>query len=567
MALDGNFPPYKEAPVAAAKDRHSRAHPDAGLLGLPPLTVEQWPIDRLIEYARNPRKNDAQVDRMCGAIKEFGFRIPIVAKSDGMVVDGHLRLKAARKLGLTTVPVALADELTDAQIKAFRLLANRSANWASWDEDMLRIELGDLHAEGFDLNLTGFDPGEVAAFLIEHTGGLTDPDAVPEPPANPVSRPGDVWHMGRHRLVCGDSTDPKTVRLALGGVRPHLMVTDPPYGVEYDPAWRNRAGISGTRRTGAVENDHRADWREARALFPGEVAYVWHGALHAPTVAESLTACGFTIRAQIIWAKERLVMGRGHYHWQHEPCWYAVRGTGHWSGDRKQTTLWQIASRNQDTETTHGTQKPVECMKRPIENNSSVGQAVYEPFSGSGSGLIAAEMTGRVCHAVELSPRYVDTAVLRWQAFSGEAAVLESDGASFDAVSASRLTEGIADDGRVVRTDRGPTPDGARIVRLRDSARWDRHSYRCRRENVAQALPGRTRSRVCGSHRQGRANFVPVGDRGEERRMRDLLDEGPRRLAGNRASGKHRARRQANGVRRHLSLHRNADGVPGYPER
>jgi DNA modification methylase len=231
--------------------------------------------------------------------------------------------------------------------------------------------------------------------------------------------------------MCGGCTDADMVSKALNGVSPHLMATDPPYGVEYDPAWRNRAGLGHTDRVGKVENDHRADWREAWALFPGEFAYVWHGALHAATVAESLEACGFQIRAQVIWAKERLVLGRGHYHWQHEPCWYAVRGQGHWSGDRKQTTLWQIPSRGQDTDTVHGTQKPVECMRRPIENNSSPGQAVYEPFSGSGTTIIAAEMTGRACHAIELSPAYVDVAVRRWQAFTGQQATLEGDGCSF----------------------------------------------------------------------------------------------------------------------------------------
>jgi hypothetical protein len=161
-----------------------------------------------------------------------------------------------------------------------------------------------------------------------------------------------VWVLGRHRLVCGDSTDPAVVEAVLAGVRPHLMVTDPPYGVLYDPAWRNAALPLQHPRTGKVLNDHRADWREAWALFPGDVAYVWHGALHATTVAESLTACGFEIRAQIVWAKERLVMGRGHYHWQHEPCWYAVRGgaTGHWSGDRKQTTLWPSPAGDQDAD-------------------------------------------------------------------------------------------------------------------------------------------------------------------------------------------------------------------------
>ena len=221
------------------------------------------------------------------------------------------------------------------------------------------------------------------------------------------------------------------------------MVTDPPYGVEYDPAWRNRAGLGNTQRVGRVENDHRADWREAWALFPGDVAYVWHGALHATTVAESLTASGFGIRAQIIWAKDRLVLGRGNYHWQHKPCWYCVRGNGHWAGDRKQTTLWQIASRAQDAETVHGTQKPVECMRRPMENNSSPGQAVYEPFSGSGTTLIAAETTGRVCHAIELSPAYVDVAVLRWQASIGQQAVLEGSRATFADVAAERAGETV----------------------------------------------------------------------------------------------------------------------------
>lgn len=391
------------------------------------LKTESWPIERLVPYARNPRKNDEQVERMVAAIREFGFRIPVVAKSDGTVVDGHLRLKAARKLGLTEVPVALADELTDAQVKAFRLLANRSANWAAWDEDLLTLELEELQAMAFDVSLTGFDVAEIDSLLAKPTtDGLTDPDEVPETPAEPVSKPGAVWILGRHRLMCGDSTSADDVDRLLAGVRPHLMVTDPPYGVEYDPAWRNEA-LSGqkTKRTGMVLNDDRADWREAWALFPGDVAYVWHGALHAATVAESLIACGFDIRSQIIWAKERLVLSRGHYHWMHEPCWYAVKGKAHWSGDRKQVTIWNIPSKGQDADTIHGTQKPVECMKRPMENNSSPGQAVYEPFSGSGTSIIAAEITGRACLAMELNPAYVDVAVKRWEDFTGEKAVLE----------------------------------------------------------------------------------------------------------------------------------------------
>ena len=207
------------------------------------------------------------------------------------------------------------------------------------------------------------------------------------------------------------------------------------------PAWRNKAGAAATRRTGKVLNDDRADWREAWALFPGDVAYVWHGALHAATVAESLEVAGFAIRSQIIWAKERLVLSRGDYHWQHEPCAYAVRrgGKGHWAGDRKQTTLWQISSRGTRTpDTVHGTQKPVECMRRPILNNSSPGQAVYEPFMGSGTTLIAAETTGRVCLGIELNPAYVDVAVERWQRFTGQAAVLTGDERTFDDLKAER---------------------------------------------------------------------------------------------------------------------------------
>ena len=223
------------------------------------------------------------------------------------------------------------------------------------------------------------------------------------------------------------------------------MVTDPPYGVNYDPTWRHETGLNNSKRTGVVLNDDVADWTDAWALFPGDVAYVWHGALHATTVADSLIRSSFNIRSQIIWAKSRLVIGRGDYHWQHEPCWYAVRkgGKGHWASDRKQTTLWAIDTKGQDTDTVHGTQKPVECMKRPIENNSSPGQAVYEPFSGSGTTIIAGEMTGRCVYAVELNPAYVDVAVLRWQAFTGKAAHLESDGRSFTELLAERVPHKI----------------------------------------------------------------------------------------------------------------------------
>ena len=334
-----------------------------------------WPIQRLREYPRNPRKNDAAVDRMCASIREFGFKIPCLVRSDGEVVDGHLRLKAARKLGIPEIPLILCDEWTPAQVKAFRLMVNRSVEWAECDPDLLGLELLDLKNLDFDLGLTGFEDEELARLLAaqDATDGLCDEDAAPPAPQTPVSKLGDLWLLGRHRLLCGDSTDRQTVSRVLGSVKPTLLVTDQPYGVQYDPEWRKRAGVNNSNRMGKVRNDDRADWREAWALFPGDVAYVWHGALHASTVSDSLESCGFEIRSQIVWAKPSLVMGRGHYHWQHEPCWYAVRGTGHWNGDRKQSTLWHIENRNQDAETVHSTQKPVECMRRPIVNNSSPG--------------------------------------------------------------------------------------------------------------------------------------------------------------------------------------------------
>jgi DNA modification methylase len=398
-----------------------------------PLEITYRPIGDLIPYARNARTHDeAQVALIAGSIREYGFTNPVLVDGANGIIAGHGRVMAARKLGLAEVPVIELAHLTPAQKRAYVLADNKLGERAGWDLEMLALEVGDLQSLGLDMRDLGFTGRELDDLLRTATADPRE-DEVPPVPAVPVSRLGDLWLLGGHRLICGDATDAAMVARLNGTVRPHLMVTDPPYGVDYDPDWRNRAGASETKRVGKVLNDDRADWRAAWALFPGDVAYVWHGALHATTVAESLIASGFAIRSQIIWAKERLVLSRGHYHWQHEPCWYAVRdkGTGHWSGDRKQTTLWQIASGHQDSETIHGTQKPVDCMRRPMLNNSSPGQVIYEPFLGSGSSLIAAETTGRVCHALELDPAYVDVAVQRWQMFTGKDAVLDRDGGTF----------------------------------------------------------------------------------------------------------------------------------------
>lgn len=409
--------------------------------------VERRPVADLLPYARNARTHsDEQVAQIAASIREWGWTTPVLVDEAGQIIAGHGRVMAARKLGIAEIPVMVAAGWSEAQRRAYVLADNKLALNAGWDTDLLKLELGDLKAEGFDLGLTGFDGDELATLLADATEGLTDPDETPAVQAAAVSEPGDVWVLGRHRIVCGDCTDALVVEKALNGVKPHLMVTDPPYGVEYDPEWRNRADRKdgkpyGASAVGQVLNDDRADWREAWALFPGDVAYVWHAGVYSPVVADSLAACEFEMRALIVWGKTRLVIGRGHYHHMHEPCWYAVRkgATGHWSGDRKQTTLWTIEHAKSDTG--HGTQKPVECMKRPIENNSSPGQAVYEPFSGSGTTIIAAEMTGRSAHAIELNPLYVDVAVRRWQQFTGKAATLEGDGRTFVEVEASRAPQ------------------------------------------------------------------------------------------------------------------------------
>jgi len=431
-------------------------------LSWPAAEIQHEPVESLIPYARNSRTHtDDQVAQIAASMREFGWTMPVLIDEEGGIIAGHARVLAARKLGVAVAPCVVARGWSKEKKQAYVIADNKLAENAGWNVAMLKLEVGELASAGYKLELLGFDPDALAALLApDGTQGLTDPDAAPALPTDPVSRKGDLWLLGRHRILCGDSTVATDVERVLAGVKPHLMVTDPPYGVEYDPSWRAKAGVgSANAAMGKVENDDRADWREAWDLFPGDVCYVWHGGLHAGVVAESLAASRFRLRAQIVWVKTRAVLSRGHYHWQHEPALYAQRedtddqwrfvpeheltgyavrdgATGHWAGDRKQSTVWYIE--HLKSETGHGTQKPVECMKRPIENNSSPGQAVYEPFSGSGTTIIACEMTGRSAHAVELSPAYVDVAVERWQAFTGKKATLEGDGRSFDELKAAR---------------------------------------------------------------------------------------------------------------------------------
>ena len=421
--------------------------------------MELWPLGRFLEYARNPRKNEGAIDRMCDSIREFGFKIPVLARSGGELVDGHLRLKAARKLQLPEIPVLLCDEWTPEQVKAFRLLVNRSASWADWDEERLALELQEIQKAGFDLQLTGFDPGEIDALLLSLDGDL-DADAAPPAPASPASRTGDLWLLGPHRVLCGDATSAEAVARLLGERQPRLMVTDPPYGIELDSEWRDRAGLNGCGPAGpgylkqrtaghtatCIAGDARADWSEAFALVPSlQAAYVWHASQFTTEVLAGLLRIGFPHHQQIIWNKGRMVLTRTLYWFAHEPCWFVRKKNAPWYGKAGQnSTVWDSPSpkflmgSSGEDKFDHPTQKPVELMRRPILNHTKRGELVYDPFLGSGTTLAAAELARRVCCGLELDPKYVDVIIQRGQELSGKLATLADDGRSFEQIARER---------------------------------------------------------------------------------------------------------------------------------
>jgi DNA modification methylase len=403
--------------------------------------LEHIPIRDLVPCATNPRLHpEPNVAKLMKSIQTYGWTTPILVTDGLEVIAGHGRLLAAQKLGIESVPCIRLSHLTPALVKAYRIADNRLTLDSDWDDELLSSVLADLHLDpSFDLELTGFDPEELGDYL-----GYGDPQAgeddTPAVQEVAVSQLGDVWEMDKHRLICGDCTDARVVAAVLDGAAPNLMVTDPPYGVEYDAAWRNEVQPCENRALGKVLNDNRCDWIDAWKLFSGSVGYCWHADRHASTVQKSLEGCGFSIRNQIIWVKQQLVFGRGDYHWKHEPCWYAVRGAGYWTGDRTQTTVWEIDNiqTNGEIALGHSTQKPVECMRRPIVNHTIPGDAVYDPFMGSGTTLIAAESTHRIAYGCEIEPAYVDMAVRRWQTFISRVARLAGDGRTFEEIQNAR---------------------------------------------------------------------------------------------------------------------------------
>lgn len=402
--------------------------------------IEQWPTPKLVPYARNARTHsDAQVAQIAASIAEFGFTNPILAGSDGVIVAGHGRLAAAQKLGLDAVPVVVLDHLTPTQRRALVIADNRIAENAGWDEALLRVELEGLQDEGFDLDITGFDPDALAELLAGDeplNDGQTDEDAVPEVGETPVSRPGDVWQLGAHRLLCGDSTVSASYEALLDGEAVDMVFTDPPYNVNYANSAKDK--MRGKDR--AILNDNLGDgfYDFLLAALTQMVAHCRGGIYVAMSSSEldvlqaAFRAAGGKWSTFIIWAKNTFTLGRADYQRQYEPILYGwpEGAQRHWCGDRNQGDVWNIKKPQKND--LHPTMKPVELVERALRNSSRPGNVVLDPFGGSGTTLIAAEKSGRVARLIELDPKYVDVIVRRWEDFTGKQATRVSGGALFD---------------------------------------------------------------------------------------------------------------------------------------
>ena len=401
------------------------------------MTIINKPADSLIPYINNPRKNAAAVDKVAASIKEFGFKVPIIVDSDNVIVAGHTRLLAAKKLGIESVPCVIADDLSPAQIKAYRIADNKTAEFAEWDDELLKIELEALEGLEFDLDLTGFDKSEVDKLLADgkYSGAEEDDfdsDKALEEIKTPVTQAGDVWLLGRHRLICGDSTSADDVSKLMDGQQADLILTDPPYNVDYQ---------GGTKDKLKIQNDKMQDDKFLLFLVSafknmyeyskkGAAIYVFHADSEGYNFRAAFKQAGYQLRQCLIWVKNSLVMGKQDYQWQHEPVLYGWKdGASHvWYSDRKQTTLIKYDKPHKNAD--HPTMKPVGLCGYFIGNSSKEGDIVLDLFGGSGSTMIACEQTGRICYLSELDPKYCDVIVKRYieQAGSSDGVYLDRCG-------------------------------------------------------------------------------------------------------------------------------------------
>jgi len=389
-------------------------------------------LSQLKEYANNPRKiSKEMLDKLASHIKEDGYHQRIIVDNDYTIIGGHQRKKALYMAGYddeTEIEVLMSSrKLTPEEIDRLNIRDNLA--FGEYDFEVLteRFDLNELLSFGMDKDMLApiFDKT-----ILEEIGEEEEIEVGSEA----TSKLGDIYLLGSHRLMCGDSTNPQHVEKLMDGASPILMVTDPPYGVNYEPEWREGCDLGGGKRSkGKVLNDDRYDWSEAYSLFTGDIAYIWHSAKYTHKFAENIENCGFDLVSLIVWNKPHFVISRGDYHNKHEPLWYAVRKgqkvRHNWQGKRDQTTVWDIHNVltqgiDKEEQTGHGTQKPIECMLQPILNNSAQGQSVYDPFGGSGTTLIACERSKRSCYMMELSPAYVDVIIKRWEKETNQKAVL-----------------------------------------------------------------------------------------------------------------------------------------------
>ena len=397
--------------------------------------IEQWAIDKLIPYARNSRTHsDAQVAQIAASIKEFGFTNPVLIDVGGGIIAGHGRVLAARKLGLSEVPCIRLEHLTEAQKRAYVIADNRLALNSGWDTEMLKVEFADLQELGFNLELTGFELDEIKELLAPvGTEGLTDPDDAPPLPETPRTVQGDIWVMGKSRLLCGDSTSMDDLAKLCEGQLVDMWLTDPPYNVAYEGCTKEKLTI---KNDSMGDDQFRHFLRDAytaadTVMKPGAVFYIWHADSEGYNFRGAAKDAGWTVRQCLIWEKSSMVMGRQDYHWKHEPCLYGWKeGAGHlWAADRKQTTILEFDKPSRNGE--HPTMKPVALFEYQMLNNTKGGDIVLDSFGGSGTTLVAAEKNGRIAYLMELDPKYCDVIVKRWQNFTGKIATHAETGEPF----------------------------------------------------------------------------------------------------------------------------------------
>jgi DNA modification methylase len=409
------------------------------------MKITLWALNKITPFAKNARKIPPEaIDKVAASIKEFGCRQPIVVDQDGVIICGHTRLLAAQKLGLRDFPVHVADNLTPAQVRTYRLLDNRSHEETTWDDDLLGLELLDLKGMGVDLDLTGFDTDEIDDLLagMEASAGLTDDDATPELSETAVSLAGDCWILAKHRVLCGDSTHLESLKKVLDGELADLCFTDPPFNVDY----RGGPNHQGRRRRRIANDNLGLGFEQFLYQACCNMLEVTKGSLYVcmssseiDTLKKAFTDAGGHWSTFVIWAKNTFTLGRSDYQRQYEPILYGWKeGTDHfWCGARDQGDIWFVDKPRINE--LHPTQKPVELIERAIRNSSKGRDALLDGFGGSGSSLIACEKSGRRGRLIELDPRYVDVMVKRWQEFTGKQATLEGDGRSFDKIASERL--------------------------------------------------------------------------------------------------------------------------------